>query len=246
MKLFRLIAAILLLMPLSAHAQDEGGLRLPPPGTIIMNLSATETQKTAQDMIIASLRIETEGRTAREVQEAINLGMQSALALAKKEPSVKASTGTYSVYPYDPPEPKLQNSAIRPQRWRGSQTIEMQSLDTEALLKLAGEIQEKGFAMNNLGYALSPEKYESLQDDLLVKALAKLTAKAALAAKSLNKSGYDMLNIDLSPSGPVMPMYARTEMTMGMAMDKSMPAPVAEPGETDVSLTVSARVLLKP
>jgi predicted secreted protein len=248
MRIFGLILAFLIMIPSLARA-DEDSLKLPPPGTTVLNLSATETQKVPQDLLISSLRIENESATPKAVQDTINTAMQAALALAKAETAVKTSTGTYSVYPYDP-TPPITDPAHPPQKqpktWRGQQTIELQSLNSEALLKLVGALQEKGFAMDNLTYTLSPEKFESVQDDLLTKALGKLTAKADLAAKTLKKSGYDMLNVDLSPGGQVMPMYARAAMMDAGAMEKSMAAPVARAGESDVSLTVSARVLLKP
>ena len=101
--------------------------------------------------------------------------------------------------------------------------------------------------MNNLGYTLSPEKYETVQDSLLTKALAKLEGKAALAAKALKKEKVEMLDVNLQPSGPVYPMmYARAEMAMDAGSAKVMSAPVVAAGEQDVSLSVSARVLLKP
>lgn len=243
-----LLLAFLALYPsATVFAQDADGLKLPPSGTTVMNLSATETEKVGQDMVVASLRVEADEADAKAVQARINTAMQNALARAKKETEIKTSTGAYSVYPYDPnPEPPKVWNERRTQRWRGQQTIEMQSLDSEAVLKLTGELQQMGFVMNNLGYTLSPEKYESVQDGLLVKALGKLTAKADLAAKTLKKSGYDMLNVDLNAGGYAPPIYARAAMMEGAMMDKSMPAPVVAAGETDVSLTVSARVLLKP
>jgi len=247
---FYVYMAVLLvnLISVNAYAQSDDGLKLPPPGAIILNLSATETQKVPQDLLVASLRVEAEDKDAAIVQSKINEAMKKALTLAKQETTVKAETGSYSVYRYDPtPQPVTSPTARQALKWRGSQTINLQSKDPDAALKLAGALQDLGFVMNNLGYTLSPEKYESVQDDLLTKALAKLTARADLAAKTLKKSGYDMLNVDLSPSGQIVPMYARANMAMMEgAMAKSMPAPVAEAGESDVSLTVSARAMLKP
>jgi predicted secreted protein len=240
------LSAFFLVFSPAAYAQEADGLKLPPPGTVILNLSATETKKVPQDLLVASLRIEAESDKLEDVQGKINIAMQAALALAKSQPDIKVTTGAYSVYPYDSRPPiEQQNGGVPKNRWRGQQTIDLQSLKSEPVLELTGKLQEKGFAMNNLGYTLSPAKYESVQDDLMVAALKKIQAKAALAAKSMDKKNYDMLDVNLSPSGPVYPMYARAEMAMDMSA-KSMPAPVAAAGETDVSLSVSARVLLKP
>ncbi len=240
-----ILLAFLLALPAAASAQEDS-LKLPPPGTTILNLSATETEKVPQDLLVASLRIEVDSADLTEVQGKINLAMQTALDLAKGQKDIKTTTGAYSVYPYDPTPPEKQQAGVKSQRWRGQQTIDLQSLKSEPLLKLTGQLQEKGFAMNNLGYTLSPEKYESVQDGLLSKALVKLQAKAELAAKGLGKTHVEMLDVNLSPSGPVYPMYARAEMAMDAGMAKSMPAPVVAAGESDVSLSVSARALLKP
>ncbi len=252
MRFYILLAAMLFLsLPVASNAwAQEDGLKLPPPGTTILNLSATETRKVPQDLLVASLRIEADGNDLVAVQTIVNKAMTEALAIARKDTDLKVTTGGYSVYPYDPTPPSptpVPDDKKLPQRWRAQQTLEIQSLKPDSVLNIAGELQGKGFAMNNLGYTLSPEKYESVQDDLMVKALAKLDAKAALAAKTLKKENYEMLNVDLSPSGPVYPMYARAEMAMDAgAMVKSAPAPVVAAGETDVSLTVSARALIKP
>jgi predicted secreted protein len=246
------VSLIILSMSVSASvsAQEYDGLKLPPQGTTILHLSATETQKVPQDLLIASLRIEADGTDLVQVQDTVNKAMAAALELARKNTDLKVTTGGYSVYPYDPtppnPAPQNQNEKL-PQRWRAQQTLDIQSLKPDAVLKTAGELQAKGFAMNNLGYTLSPEKYETVQDSLLEKALAKLENKAALAGKALKKEKVEMLDVNLSPSGPVYPMmYARAEMAMDMGAQKTMAAPVVAAGESDVSLSVSARVLLKP
>lgn len=246
---FLMLATFLALFPVTAFAQDSDGLKLPPPGTTIMNLSATETEKVAQDMVVASLRLEVDEKDAKDVQAKINQLMQRGLDRAKKDAKVKTWTGTYSVYSYDPnpvpPQPAEINKA-RPVRWRGTQTIEMQSLESDTVLDLVTDLQKMGFIMNNLGYTLSPEKYESVQDELLVKALGKLKAKADLATRTLGKAGYEMLNLDLGTGGYPQPMYGGMMMARAeMAMDSSMPKAAAAPGEAEVSLSVSARVLLK-
>ena len=77
--------------------------------------------------------------------------------------------------------------------------------------------------------------------------LEKLQDKASMIAKAMGKSGYEITDLNVDGASPVVPMYNKTMMMRaeaGMAAD--MAAPVAEAGETDVSLSVSARVLLKP
>ncbi len=246
-----LFALSMLALPLftsAAHAQDNG-LALPPEGSTIINFSATEKRTMPQDLLIASLRIEVEDKaSAAVVQKKINEAMKSALDLAKQETAFKVSTGAYSVYKYD--QPIVVNQKTGEQKndpvWKGSQTIDIESKDATKLLDAVGKIQEMGFAMNNLSYTLSPEVVEKVRDELMVAALKKLTAKADIVATTLGKSKAELVDVNVDTGGPIMPMY-KTMMAPAMAMDAgaAMPAPVAEAGETDVSLTVSARALIK-
>lgn len=251
-KILPVLLMSMLALPFTAmpsHAQDGNGLNLPPAGQTIINFSATERRAVPQDLIVSSLRIDVEDADPIAVQKKINEGMKKAIALAKTETTVKTSTGGYTVHRYDQEisrDDKTGEVKTKPV-WRGSQTIDMESKDTAKVLDLTGKIQEMGFAMNNLGYTLAPETVEKVRDELMVIALEKLQGKAAIVGKALGKANYELVDVNVDTGGPVMPMYknmmARAEMAY--ASDAGMPAPVAEAGETDVSITVSARALIK-
>lgn len=252
MSLRSILAMSMLCLPLLASAPAKAdGLDLPPEGTTIINLSATEKRTMPQDLLMASLRIEVEdANSPAPIQKKINEAMTKALDLAKKESALKVSTGAYSVYKQDESVVVNEKTGERKVKtvWRGSQTIDIESKDSTKVLDTVGKIQGMGFAMNNLAYTLSPDTVEKVRDELMVAALKKLTAKADLVAKTLGKNTTDLVDVNVDTGGPIMPMYknmmARGE-AMVMAAD-AMPAPVAAAGETDVSLTVSARALIKP
>lgn len=236
----------LLVMPTAARAE----LDLPPEGSTIINFSVTEKRTMPQDLLIASLRIEAEDKTdPGAIQRKINEAMKKALDLAKADSAFKVSTGSYSVYKYD--QPVIVNQKTGEQKndflWKGSQTIDIESKDATKLLDTVGKIQDMGFAMNNLAYTLSPEVIDKVRDELMVEALKKLTAKADIVAKTLGKSAVSLVDVNVDAGGPVMPMYKAMMGREAMAMDAGapMPPPVAEAGEQDVSLTVSARALIK-
>lgn len=248
MRFFLILTALCLFQTSAAKAEDNA-LALPPTGHVLINLSATETRSLAQDQLMASLRIEKDDKTPEAVQNAVNTAMTAALELAKKETTVKVSTGGYYVYKNDEPiiDPKTGNHNGKfKSTWRASQTIDLVSKDAAKMLDLTGKIQGAGFVMNNLTYMLSPERAEAVRDEMMVLALKKLQAKAKIAADALGKSGYDLTDVNLDMGGAApSPMYAvRSMAKMEMAAD--MAAPVADAGETSVSLTVSARALLKP
>lgn len=220
-----------------------------PEGQTILNIAATERTEIQQDLLIASLRIEKDGADAKAVQGEINALMTKALAAAKAVEAVKVSTGQYYVYRNDPnplPYKDEKPAADLPVTWRGSQSLDLQSTSADALLKLAGELQDMGLAMGGLTYTLSPEKADAAKDALMEKALAKVTARAERAAKALGKGSMALIEINVDAADNIIQPY---QMMRGMAMSgaaEKMAAPVAEPGQSEITLTVSARALLKP
>jgi len=240
------LTALFLAAP--ALAADDS-IALPPAGTTVVNLSATERQKVAQDTLSASLRIELDGDTATDIQDRINKAMADAVAEAKKVPEVKVTTGSYHVYQYEDgrPDPKTGQIANPVKKWRGAQTLDLESKDSAKLLTLTGKIQEKNFVMNGLTYSLSTEKAEQVRDSLLTRAIDKLRAKAKVAQGALGKSSYDFVdvNIDNAAMPPVYPVAYKAMAMRESADAAAMSAPTAEAGESEVEMTVSARILLK-
>jgi predicted secreted protein len=232
------LAALALAATPRPLAAEEGGLRLPPAGHTLLNLSASERMTLPQDLLSATLRIESRSAEPRKVQDDINKAMTSALTLTKAMPTVKTSTGGYQVY-----EQRLERNV---RVWKGQQTLQLESKDSAALLDLVGRLQGAGFAVSGLNWSLSPERAESVRDDLMVKAIGKLRAKAALVARTLGKSGYELTDISLDGAPQPVPMYRAARMEMAMAADGAVAPPVAEAGETEVVVGVTARALLKP
>jgi|688.fasta_scaffold37509_7 predicted secreted protein len=233
-----LAGALAIAAAASVARAGDGGLQLPPAGHTLVNLSASERTTLPQDLLTAALRIEARGAEPRKVQDDINKAMTKALALAKAVPTVKTSTGGYQVY-----EQRLERNV---RVWQGQQTVQLESKDSAALLDLAGKLQGAGFAVSGLNWSLSPERAESVRDELLVKALGNLKTKAALVARTLGKSGYELTDVNLDGAPQPVPVYRAVRMEMAMAADGAVAAPVAEAGETEVVVGVSARALLKP
>jgi uncharacterized protein YggE len=244
-----LFLGLMSLPVMATNAHADNGLALPPEGQTIINFSATEKRTVPQDLLIASLRIEVEEATPATIQTKINEAMKKALDIAKAEPELKVSTGSYMVHKYDQPIETNPKSGEQKYKsvWRGSQTIDIQSKNSEKTLDVVGKIQALGFAMNNLQYTLHPDTVEKVREELLVEALKKLQSKAKVVGETLGKANVDLVDVNVDIGGPVMPMYKNMVMARAeVAMDAAMPPPVAEAGESDVSLTVSARALIKP
>lgn len=221
-----------------------------PPGQALVNLSATERVEVQQDLLVATLQYERENKNPRALQDEINTVMKKAVERAKADKDIKVSTQQYYVYMYEPPvlhpetgQPRKKSEKI----WRGSQGISLESKSADALLELTGELQDMGLTMQGLTYTISPELLETTHDSLLENALAKLKAKAERAGRALGKSQADLIEVNVDTGGFYpQPMPMMREMAMDASSQKAMAAPVAEPGRSDISMTVSARALLKP
>ena len=126
---------------------------------------------------------------------------------------------------------------------RAQQGIQMTSMNSEALLVITARLQKIGLTVSNMYYSLSSERYEKVSDSLMNVTLLKLQARADKAATTLNKSRADLVEININGEqnffGGRMAMASETR-----SMDSNMAAPVAEPGEPQVNITVSARALL--
>lgn len=238
MKFAAALLATSLLFTSPAMAQE---ITLLPEGQTLITLAVTERVQAQQDTLQASLRIELSDKNADDLQSKINAAMKKAVDTAKGVSSVKTSTGYYSVYQtyVDPNNPRAVKA------WNGSQTIDLESKDAKSLLELASKIQEQGFVMNNLSYSLSTVKADEIRDTLLETALTRAKAKAERAAKGLGKSNVELIEVGIdSPVDNVRPVMMRA-MAKGAMEASSFDAPVAEAGESEVTLTVNVRAIAK-
>lgn len=234
------LTALIGLSPILAHAQDTPNILTLPKGEALLHISATERMEVAQDLLVASLRYETQNKNSGTVQNEINKAMKRALDLAKKHKEVKAETQQYTIHKTTIPRTKEQI-------WRGNQGIQIKSTDSEKLLSLTSELQKIGFLTSGLNYTISPSRAAELQDTMMEAALAKLQTRASRGAKALGKSSAELIEVNVNSGHIPSPvsMYRGVHMEMA-AMHADAAPPVASAGETTLTLTVSAKALLKP
>lgn len=235
-----LAAAILLTFtPALAKAQVQDPLLALPDGQVILNISATERQDVEQDLLVGTLNYVVTDTDAAKVQNEINKVMKDALDTAKKEETLKVNTGVYQVYETTEPRTKER-------KWRGQQSITIKSMDADSVLETTQKLQKLGLTMENLSYTLSPDTAVGTQDSLMEDALKQLQERANRAAKALGKTSAELRDVNVQ--GANIPMnFARSRSNMMMEAGASpMAAPVAAAGDQTISLTVSARAILKP
>jgi predicted secreted protein len=142
---------------------------------------------------------------------------------------VRVETGSYGVG-----EERPQSG---PSRWRGSQSLILHSKAADAALKLAGALQSAGLLMSSIGYEASHETVRGAEEDLTAEALAALDRRAASIADRMHLAvlRYRDLHVgNAETEGRQVPRFAAAALA----------APVAEPGEAVIRVTIEAELLL--
>jgi uncharacterized protein len=197
----------------------------------VLHLSETADRAVVRDLLRIELRVEATGADPQTVQSEINQRMAAALDRARQVQGVRVETGFYNVG-----EERPQNA---PARWRGGQSVILTGKDAASMLKLAGALQSDGLSTSSLGYEVSPETVRGAEEDLTAEALAALDHRAALIAEQMHLSVLRFRDLrvgNAESGGPPVPRFA--------AM--AAPAPVAEPGESKIRVSVEAELLLVP
>ena len=195
----------------------------------VLHLSRTAERSVLRDLLRIDLRVEETGADPLTIQSSINRRMAAALDRAHQVQGVQVETGSYGVGEERP--------QTGPSRWRGTQSLILRSKAADAALKLAGALQSDGLLMSSMAYEASPEIVRGAEEDLTAEALAALDRRAASIADRmhLNLLGYRDLHVGNAETGDrAVPRFAATAMA----------APVAEPGEAMIRVTIEAELLL--
>lgn len=234
-----LLLAVLVTLSVPASAETQDPILVMPDGQVILSISATERREVEQDLLVATLSYNATNTNSRELQNEINEAMKKALDIVKKEKTVKVNTGAYQVYETHDPRTKEK-------KWQGNQSLTIKSKDSDTVLELAGKLQNINLNMSGLSYTLSPETAVEVQDSLMEDALKQLQTRANRAAKALGKSTAELRDVNVDSGGIPYNNINHRGMAMMESADMTMAAPVAASGETTITLSVSARAILKP
>ena len=197
----------------------------------VLHLSQTAERNVLRDLLRIELRVEGTGADPLAIQSGINSRMAAALDRAHKIQGVRVETGSYGVG-----EERPQSG---PSRWRGTQSLILTGKDADAALKLAGALQSDGLLMSSLVYEASPEIVRGAEEDLTAEALAALDRRAASIADRMHLvvRGYRDVHVgNAETGGRPIPRFAAAAMS----------APVAEPGESTIRVTIEAELMLAP
>ena len=220
------LAAARLVAPAPLLAQEPPR---PTPETLL-HLSATGTVQAPPDQLVAELIAQSTAAAPADAQRNVNAQMNRGLQAAKAVPAVETRALDYEVSPSDE----------KRTRWTAQQTLELLGSDASPLLDLANKLQEQGFVTASLDWRLSPGARRKADDDATILALKTLQDQAAAAAAALG------LHVAYIKDVQIQPHAFRPARPVGVMMAARMdaPAPTATAAPQDVSVEVSAEIVL--
>ncbi|MBN8874380.1 MAG: SIMPL domain-containing protein [Rhodospirillales bacterium] len=201
-----------------------------------LHLAETATVMAVPDELAASVRAEVTSASAADAQARVNAQVQEALSRARAVAGVTVSTGGYGVWRAGP------TPQDRTERWQAVQTVNLSGHDGPSLLKLVGELQQRGLVVSSLGWRLSADASRRAQQEATRKAIAGLRGRVEEAAQLLNLRFDSFKSVRLDSASPH-PAMLRAAAPMAMA---AAPPPNATPEDVAVTATAEADAELEP
>ncbi|OOZ18878.1 hypothetical protein BOW28_00150 [Solemya velum gill symbiont] len=191
-----------------------------------VHLSAEAAQVIENDLLVAELYAEFQAGNAAHAAKEVNKAINWAVDTAKKIDGIEVRTLNYSTNAvYDKKRIKA---------WRASQSLRLESGDSEKLGDLIAVLQEK-LAIRNLAYKVSRSAREAAMQKLTDEAIEAFRQRAQQSASAFGFDDFHLVNVSIN-NGNVRPPtpYYRGNM---MAMEaKAAPAAIEAVSST---LTVS-------
>jgi len=221
---------LLLMLPLAANADNR------PVTYDRIDLRESATIDVDNDLLVAELFAQAEGRDAAAPANEVNQLIGWAVHQAKRHDAITVQTLGYHS------NPVYKNSTIR--GWRVSQSIRLESRDSGVLSNLIGDLQAK-LKVRSIGYQVSDQQRRKHVDDLTDAALQRFTERANRIARTLGHSGFRIVRLSINDDQP-RPMPVARGMMMEAAADRAVSAPHLEAGTRKLSVSVSGEIELDP
>ncbi len=206
----------------------------------LLKLTAHAQSEVQNDLMTVHLSIERRAEAATEAAAAINRLMQEALDRVAEVPEIDARSISYSTAPiYDRNnerhEPGASQNRITPVAWQVTQVLELKGKDFDPLTTLAGELQDRGLAITQIRFSLSPEIQRLHREALLTEAIDQWQRTAQEMGTALGAAYLlpeELTLHDDGAPGP-RPMFASARH------QEAAPAPALEAGQSTLRVTVS-------
>ncbi|RKG34701.1 SIMPL domain-containing protein [Acinetobacter tianfuensis] len=203
----------------------------------LINIQAEAVRQVSNDEMHAVLFIEKSHKQPAELASQINQLMSQAVTTGRKYPTVKVETGSQSTYPiYD-------NDSRKLKEWRGRAEIRIESTDFKAASQLVSELQQN-FQTQSINFSVSDTQRKKVENELMVEASKNFQQRAQTLAQAWNKSGYNLVNLNLNTNNYGGQPAPRMAM-MKAAMADAVPEQEMASGESRISVNANGSIQLK-
>ena len=203
----------------------------------IVNIQADATRQVSNDQMYAVLYIEKSNKQPAELATQINQLMTQAVNTARKYPAVKIETGSQSTYPiYD-------NDSRKLKEWRGRAEVRLESTDFKAASQLVSELQQN-FQTQSISFSVSDAQRKKVENELMVEASKNFQQRAQALAQAWNKSGYNLVNINLNTSNYGGQPVPRMAMMKAASADV-IPEQEMAGGESKITVSANGSIQFK-
>ncbi|WP_180135048.1 SIMPL domain-containing protein [Acinetobacter sp. YH12070] len=203
----------------------------------IVNIQADATRQVSNDQMYAVLYIEKSNKQPAELATQINQLMTQAVNTARKYPAVKIETGSQSTYPiYD-------NDSRKLKEWRGRAEVRLESTDFKTASQLVSELQQN-FQTQSISFSVSDAQRKKVENELMVEASKNFQQRAQTLSQAWNKSGYNLVNINLNTSNYGGQPVPRMAMMKAAAAD-AIPEQEMAGGESKITVNANGTIQFK-
>lgn len=203
----------------------------------IVNIQADATRQVSNDEMHAVLYIEKSNKQPAELAAQINQLMSQAVNTARKYPSVKIETGSQTTYPiYD-------NDSRKLKEWRGRAEVRLESTDFKAASQLVSELQQN-FQTQSISFSVSDAQRKKVENELMVEASKNFQQRAQTLSQAWNKSGYNLVNINLNTSNYGGQPVPRMAMMKAASAD-AIPEQEMAGGESKITVNANGTIQFK-
>ena len=203
----------------------------------LVSVQAEATRQVSNDEMHAVLYIEKSNKQPSELASQMTQLMNQALATSRKYPNVKVETGSQTTYPiYD-------NDSRKLKEWRGRAEVRLESTDFKAASQLVSELQQN-FQTESISFSISDAQRKKVENELMVEASKNFQQRAQALAQAWNKSGYNLVNINLNTSNYGGQPVPRMAMMKAASAD-AIPEQEMAGGESKITVSANGSIQFK-
>lgn len=225
-----LIVLLLTALPVTTAIAHD-----PAPTYDRVNFRVSAEREVDNDTLVAILYYERSGQQPAALADDVNRTIGRAVETAKSNDAIKVQTLGYRQ------DPLYKNQALS--GWKVRQSIRLESTDVAALSTLVGELQKR-LSVGSLSYAVSPAVRETVEDELIARALSRFGERGKLIAAELGRPDYRIVAIDVVTSG-ALPGPVRMRSVAAIADAGAVAPPTLEAGVQTVTVQVSGTIELE-